>query len=58
MERTVIPCEQNDFERDPRFDGLTALSEVEGESRKLSENQIIPDPLPTLAGDDALGDSF
>jgi hypothetical protein len=30
--------------RDPWFDGLTTLSEVEGESRKIAKNQIILDP--------------
>jgi hypothetical protein len=30
--------------RDPWFDRLTTLSEVEGESRKISENKIILDP--------------
>ena len=78
---TVIPGEQNDVERDPRFDrpfgkltvlskveGLTTLSEVdpstwlrvdaeqdrsiEGESRELGGNQIIPDLPPPSAGDD------
>jgi hypothetical protein len=37
--------------RDPWFDTLTTLSEVEGESRKIEGNQIILD-LPTpLAGE-------
>jgi len=30
--------------RDPWFDRLTTLSEVEGESSKTAENQIILDP--------------
>jgi hypothetical protein len=34
--KTVIPGEQNDVERDPWFDTLTTLSEVEGESMKLA----------------------
>jgi hypothetical protein len=44
FDKTVIPGEQNDFERDAWFDRLTTLSEVEGESRKLAENQIVLDP--------------
>jgi hypothetical protein len=38
--------------RDPWFDTLTTLSEVEGESRKMPENQTILDPPPKAAGDD------
>jgi hypothetical protein len=44
FDKTVIPGEQNDVKRDPWFDRLTTLSEVEGESRKRGENQIILDP--------------
>jgi hypothetical protein len=36
--KTVIPG------RDPWFDRLTTLSEVEGESRRFAEHQIILDP--------------
>jgi hypothetical protein len=32
------------FGLDPWFDMLTTLSEVEGESRKVAENQVILDP--------------
>jgi len=55
FEKAVIPGEQNDFERDPWFDRLTTLSEVEGKSRKLKENQTILDLPPTSPGDDELG---
>jgi hypothetical protein len=57
LERIVIPGEPDHVERDPWLDrpfgrltvlskveGLTTLSEVEGESRKIGENQIILDP--------------
>ena len=44
FEKTVIPGEQTNVVRDPWFDRLTILSEVEGESGKLTENQIILDP--------------
>jgi hypothetical protein len=44
FQTTVIPGEPKHFWRDPRFNGLTALSEVEGESRKLMGNQTILDP--------------
>ena len=54
FDKTVIPGEHNDVERDPWFDKLTTLSEVEGESRELAENQIILDLPPTPAGDDEL----
>ena len=50
----VIPGELIEVVRDPWFDKLTTLSEVEGESRKLSENQIILDLPPTSAGDDEM----
>jgi hypothetical protein len=43
LERIVIPAEVGHVGRDARFDGLTALSEVEGESRKIGENQMILD---------------
>ena len=52
FDKTVIPGEQNDVKQDPWFDKLTTLSEVEGESRELAENQIILDLPPTPAGDD------
>ncbi|MGD9031576.1 MAG: hypothetical protein PVJ69_15730 [Desulfobacteraceae bacterium] len=42
--QTVIPGEPKDVGRDPWFDRLTTLSEVEGESRKIREAQIILDP--------------
>jgi len=42
--KTVIPGEQNDLGRDPWFDRLTTLSEVEGESRNLVVNRIVLDP--------------
>ena len=38
--------------RDPWFDRLTTLSEAEGESRKVAENQIVLDLPPISAGDD------
>jgi hypothetical protein len=57
---SVIPGEPKDCGRDPRFDGLTALSEVdpstwlrveaeqrrsiEGESRRGTKNKIVLDP--------------
>jgi hypothetical protein len=41
--------------RDPWFDRLTTLSEVEGESRKIAQNQIILDLPPKAAGDDKSG---
>jgi len=44
FDKTVIPGEPNDCGRDPWFDRLTTLSEVEGESRKFAENQNILDP--------------
>ena len=44
FDKAVIPGEPNDCGRDPWFDRLTTLSEVEGESRKVAENQIILDP--------------
>ncbi len=44
--------------RDPWFDRLTTLSEVEGESRKIAENQMILDLPPTSAGDDELRHSL
>jgi hypothetical protein len=44
--------------RDPWFDRLTTLSEVEGESRKIAEQKIILDPLPKAAGDDQSGHSL
>jgi hypothetical protein len=44
FQKTVIPGEPKDLGRDPWFDRLTTLSEVEGESRKLLENQTILDP--------------
>jgi hypothetical protein len=44
FDKTVIPGEHNDVERDPWFDKLTTLSEVEGDSRKLPGNQVILDP--------------
>ena len=50
--RDLRPGEQNDVKQDPWFDKLTTLSEVEGESRELAENQIILDLPPTPAGDD------
>jgi hypothetical protein len=40
----VIPGEPKHLWPDPWFDKLTTLSEVEGESRKLVENQTILDP--------------
>ena len=40
----VIPGEPKDPGRDPWFDRLTTLSEVEGESRKIVSYQIILDP--------------
>ena len=49
-DRTVIPGEPKDGGRDPWFNTLTTLSEVEGESRKVAENQIILDPPPLSAG--------
>jgi hypothetical protein len=49
--KTVIPSEPASLPRtrygvgrDPWFDRLTTLSEVEGESRKIAENKIILDP--------------
>jgi hypothetical protein len=33
--KAVIPGEPDDFVRDPWFDRLTTLSEVEGESRRI-----------------------
>ena len=42
--KTVIPGEPNDVGRDPWFDRLTTLSEVEGESREAVGNRIILDP--------------
>ncbi len=33
--KAVIPCEPDDFVRDPWFDRLTTLSEVEAESRRI-----------------------
>jgi hypothetical protein len=60
LDKTVIPGEPKDVGRDPWFDRLTTLSQVdpstklrvdaeqsrsiEGESRKLEEDQIILDP--------------
>jgi hypothetical protein len=55
---TVIPGEPNAVGRDLWFDKLTTLSEVEGESRKTAENQIILDLPPLLAGDDELRHSL
>jgi hypothetical protein len=52
--RDLGPGEQKEFGRDPWFDRLTTLSEVEGESRKLGGNQIALDPPPPLAGDHEL----
>jgi hypothetical protein len=54
FEKAVIPGEANYVGRDPWFDGLTTLSEAEGESRKIKKNQIILDPPPLSAGDDEL----
>lgn len=45
-------------ERDPWFDRLTILSEAEGESRELAEDQVILDPPPKAAGDDKLRHSL
>jgi hypothetical protein len=39
-----VPRNRYGVGRDPWFDRLTTLSEVEGESRKIGENQIILDP--------------
>jgi hypothetical protein len=51
FDKAVIPGEPNPVSstgqacgRDPWFDRLTTLSEVEGESRKVAENQILLDP--------------
>ena len=44
FDKTVIPGEPKDFGRDPWFGRLTTLSEVEGESRKVAQNQNILDP--------------
>jgi hypothetical protein len=41
---TSVPRNRYGVGRDPWFDRLTTLSEVEGESRKIGENQIILDP--------------
>jgi hypothetical protein len=54
FKKTLIPGEQSDLERDPWFDRLTTLSEVEGESRKLVANRTVLDPPPTPAGDDEI----
>jgi hypothetical protein len=35
FEKAVIPGEPKDFGRDPWFDRLTTLSEVEGESKSM-----------------------
>ena len=40
----VIPDEFRFAERDPWFDRLTTLSEVEGESRKLLSSHLFLDP--------------
>jgi hypothetical protein len=37
FEKAVIPGEANYVGRDPWFDGLTTLSEAEGESRKIKK---------------------
>ena len=44
FQTTVIPGEPKHFWRDPWFDKLTPLSEVEGESRTLVEILTILDP--------------
>ncbi|KPK30183.1 MAG: hypothetical protein AMK69_04175 [Nitrospira bacterium SG8_3] len=57
FDNVVLPGEPEDFGRDPWFDrpfdkltvlskveGLTTLSEAEGESREVAEYQIILDP--------------
>jgi hypothetical protein len=41
--------------RDPWFERLTTLSEVEGESRKIGRNQIIVDPGSRPARQDLAG---
>jgi hypothetical protein len=41
FEKSVIPGEPKDCGRDPWFDMLTTLSEVEGESRKIAEKNIL-----------------
>ena len=52
FQTSVIPGESKHFWRDPWFDKLTTLSEVEGESSKLVDKQTILDPPPPSAGDD------
>ncbi len=44
FQTSVIPGEPKHFWRDPWFDKLTTLSEVEGESSKLVDKQTILDP--------------
>ena len=41
--KTVIPGEPNGFGRDPWFDVLTTLSEVEGESRRMTNFDTVSD---------------
>jgi len=52
---SVIPDEFTEGGRDPWFDRLTTLSEVEGESRKIVGNQIILDPGSHPASRDLAG---
>ena len=65
FDKTVIPGEPTSLprtrygvERDPWFDMLTTLSEVEGESRKLSGNQLILDPGSHPAPQDLAGMTY
>jgi hypothetical protein len=44
FDKAVIPGEPKDFGRDPWFERLSSLSEVEGESRRILKYQIILDP--------------
>jgi hypothetical protein len=44
FDKTVIPDERCYASQDLWFDRLTTLRDVEGESRKPGENQIILDP--------------
>jgi hypothetical protein len=41
MSQPVIPDEPAEGERDPWFDRLTTLSEIEGESSKSSYDQVL-----------------
>jgi hypothetical protein len=53
--KPVIPGEPNDCGRDPGFDKLTTLSEIEGESKSRAENRIILDPGSHPASRDLAG---